>query len=184
MDPHPRSAVGGIPDAPRSTLVLPRDVLPTFDDAEQLARSGCRRSANPPPAPPRRGRGSGARVARPRPRPGRGHRRHDGGRDPAGHPGVRRRSRPTSKASTSRSAPEPPAGSPPRPTSSRRCWAPKSQPLDHGDVRTPASAEAQRRAMALRDGGCVFCGAPPGWCEAAHLDPWALTKRPTSRTAP
>ena len=31
--------------------------------------------------------------------------------------------------------------------------------------------------MALRDGGCVFCGAPPGWCEAAHLDPWALTRQ-------
>jgi hypothetical protein len=33
---------------------------------------------------------------------------------------------------------------------------------------------AQRRAMALRDGGCVWpgCHAPPGWCEAAHLLSW------------
>ena len=52
----------------------------------------------------------------------------------------------------------------------------KSQPLDHGSSARLFSA-AQRRAMALRDGGCVFCGAPPGWCEAAHLDPWALTKK-------
>jgi hypothetical protein len=50
-----------------------------------------------------------------------------------------------------------------------------SQPLDYGGSARLYSA-AQRRAMALRDGGCVFCGAPPGWCEAAHLDPWALTK--------
>lgn len=33
---------------------------------------------------------------------------------------------------------------------------------------------AQRRAMALRDGGCVWpgCHAPPGWCEAAHRLSW------------
>ena len=52
----------------------------------------------------------------------------------------------------------------------------KSQPLDHGDTARLFS-EAQRRALALRDGGCVWCGAPPGWCEAAHLDPWALTRQ-------
>jgi hypothetical protein len=34
--------------------------------------------------------------------------------------------------------------------------------------------EAQRRAMAARDGGCIWpgCSAPPAWCEAAHLVPW------------
>ena len=34
--------------------------------------------------------------------------------------------------------------------------------------------EAQRRAMAVRDGGCIWpgCETPPAWCEAAHLTPW------------
>ena len=34
--------------------------------------------------------------------------------------------------------------------------------------------EAQRRAMVVRDGGCIWpgCSAPPAWCEAAHLAPW------------
>jgi len=34
---------------------------------------------------------------------------------------------------------------------------------------------AQRRALAVRDGGCVWpgCSAPPGWCEAHHVIPWA-----------
>ncbi len=34
--------------------------------------------------------------------------------------------------------------------------------------------EAQRRAMAARDGGCIWpgCDVPPAWCEAAHLTPW------------
>ena len=33
---------------------------------------------------------------------------------------------------------------------------------------------AQRRAMALRDGGCAFpgCDRPPQWCDAHHLDFW------------
>jgi hypothetical protein len=32
----------------------------------------------------------------------------------------------------------------------------------------------QRKALAVRDGGCVFpgCGAPPDWCAAHHLLPW------------
>jgi hypothetical protein len=32
----------------------------------------------------------------------------------------------------------------------------------------------QRRAMAVRDGGCVFpgCGLPGSWCDAHHLDAW------------
>ena len=34
--------------------------------------------------------------------------------------------------------------------------------------------EAQRRAMTVRDGGCVWtgCSAPPSWCEVAHLTSW------------
>ena len=32
----------------------------------------------------------------------------------------------------------------------------------------------QRRALAVRDGGCVWpdCTAPPGWCEAHHVTEW------------
>jgi 5-methylcytosine-specific restriction protein A len=48
-----------------------------------------------------------------------------------------------------------------------------SEPLDLGRsfrlYTTP-----QRRAMAVRDGGCAWpsCNAPPSWCEAAHLVSW------------
>ena len=33
---------------------------------------------------------------------------------------------------------------------------------------------AQRRALVIRDGGCVFpgCDAPPGWCDAHHVVAW------------
>ena len=36
-------------------------------------------------------------------------------------------------------------------------------------------SRAQRRALAVRDGGCIWpgCQAPPGWCEVAHLKSWA-----------
>jgi 5-methylcytosine-specific restriction protein A len=39
--------------------------------------------------------------------------------------------------------------------------------------------EAQRRALALRDRGCIWAGccAPPAWCEVAHIVPWALGGR-------
>jgi 5-methylcytosine-specific restriction protein A len=49
-----------------------------------------------------------------------------------------------------------------------------SEPLDLGRSARLFSA-SQRRALALRDGGCVWwgCTAPPGWCEIAHVDPWA-----------
>jgi hypothetical protein len=48
-----------------------------------------------------------------------------------------------------------------------------SQPLDVGRssrVITPA----QRSALAVRDGGCVFpdCARPLGWCEGHHLISW------------
>lgn len=48
-----------------------------------------------------------------------------------------------------------------------------SEPLDLGRTSRLFS-EAQRRAMVVRDGGCVWpgCPAPPAWCEAAHLNPW------------
>ena len=48
-----------------------------------------------------------------------------------------------------------------------------SEPLDVGTT-SRLFTEAQRRALAIRDGGCIFnCGAPPGWCEVAHLQPWS-----------
>ena len=51
----------------------------------------------------------------------------------------------------------------------------EGEPLDLGHSQRLFS-EPQRRALALRDGGCVFanCNAPPGWCEVAHLTAWAI----------
>lgn len=48
-----------------------------------------------------------------------------------------------------------------------------SQPLDLGAGRRLFS-EAQRLAMAVRDGGCRWpgCDEPPSRCEAAHVKPW------------
>lgn len=50
-----------------------------------------------------------------------------------------------------------------------------SEPLDQGRA-VRLFTEAQRRAIAVRDGGCVWpgCNAPPGWCEVAHIVAWAL----------
>lgn len=47
------------------------------------------------------------------------------------------------------------------------------QPLDLGRTARTASP-AQRRALALRDGGCSFpgCDRPPGWCDAHHIREW------------
>lgn len=41
------------------------------------------------------------------------------------------------------------------------------------DLQRDASAH-QRKALAVRDGGCTFpgCDAPPEWCDAHHLLPW------------
>lgn len=38
---------------------------------------------------------------------------------------------------------------------------------------------AQVQALRARDGGCVNCGAPPGWCDAHHIDFWARDDGPT-----
>ncbi|QNO36713.1 DUF222 domain-containing protein [Protaetiibacter sp. SSC-01] len=50
-----------------------------------------------------------------------------------------------------------------------------SEVLDLGRS-TRLFTEAQRRAMAARDGGCIWpgCDVPPAWCEAAHLIAWIL----------
>jgi HNH endonuclease len=60
----------------------------------------------------------------------------------------------------------------------RRCWPPvlggaPTQPLEVG--RTSRVVQpAQRVALAVRDGGCVFpgCARPLAWCEAHHLRHW------------
>jgi len=46
-------------------------------------------------------------------------------------------------------------------------------PLDLGREQRYAN-RAQRRALARRDGGCVFpgCDAPVGWCDAHHIVDW------------
>lgn len=48
-------------------------------------------------------------------------------------------------------------------------------PLDAGRSQRYATRE-QRRALALRDGGCTFpgCDAPVAWCDAHHIWPWEL----------
>jgi hypothetical protein len=48
-----------------------------------------------------------------------------------------------------------------------------SEVLDLGREERTATP-AQRRALALRDGGCTApgCDRPPDWCEAHHLVPW------------
>jgi hypothetical protein len=48
-----------------------------------------------------------------------------------------------------------------------------TQPLEVGRATRVVSA-AQRTALAVRDGGCVFpgCDRPLAWCEAHHLRHW------------
>jgi hypothetical protein len=48
-----------------------------------------------------------------------------------------------------------------------------SQPLEVGRTSRVVKA-AQRTALAVRDGGCVFpgCSRPLAWCEAHHLRHW------------
>jgi hypothetical protein len=33
-------------------------------------------------------------------------------------------------------------------------------------------SQKQRTAIAVRDGGCIMCGAPPAWTETHHIDHW------------
>lgn len=46
-----------------------------------------------------------------------------------------------------------------------------SEILDHGRAKRLFTA-AQRRAIAERDRGCAFCGAPPRFCDVHHLHEW------------
>ncbi|MEM7139787.1 MAG: DUF222 domain-containing protein [Actinomycetota bacterium] len=47
------------------------------------------------------------------------------------------------------------------------------KPLWHGD-RVRLATDDQWRALVARDGGCVFCSAGPGQCEAHHVIPWLV----------
>jgi hypothetical protein len=50
----------------------------------------------------------------------------------------------------------------------------RSEPIDVGRAAR-AITLAQRRALTLRDRGCVFpgCDRPPGWCDGHHIVHWA-----------
>ncbi|GAA2242652.1 HNH endonuclease [Herbiconiux moechotypicola] len=55
--------------------------------------------------------------------------------------------------------------------------------LHHGKTRrlfTPA----QNRALAARDGGCIWpdCDRPPSWCETHHVTEWVSPDHPPGRT--
>jgi hypothetical protein len=55
--------------------------------------------------------------------------------------------------------------------------------LHHGKTRrlfTPA----QNRALAARDGGCIWpsCERPPSWCETHHVNEWVSDDHPPGRT--
>lgn len=49
----------------------------------------------------------------------------------------------------------------------------EGNPLRYGRARRLATP-AQRAAITVRDGGCVFpgCDMPPGWCDVHHQPPW------------
>jgi len=47
----------------------------------------------------------------------------------------------------------------------------RSLPLDLGRGERLFS-RAQKLALAARDGGCAWCGAPAAWCDAHHIVPW------------
>ncbi|RFA09550.1 hypothetical protein B7R54_10220 [Subtercola boreus] len=57
------------------------------------------------------------------------------------------------------------------------------QVLQHGKTRRLFTA-AQNRALAARDGGCVWpgCDAPPSWCESHHVDGWQSDTHPGGLT--
>jgi len=57
---------------------------------------------------------------------------------------------------------------------------PNGEILELGKAQRLFTA-AQRIALAIRDGGCVWtgCTAPPGWCHAHHVDAWKADDGPT-----
>jgi hypothetical protein len=56
----------------------------------------------------------------------------------------------------------------------RLLLGPDGEPLAEGRLER-LYTQAQRRALAVRDGGCVWpqCTAPPSWCDAHHVVEWA-----------
>lgn len=57
-------------------------------------------------------------------------------------------------------------------TATRVVTGPASQPLDVGRAARVVTV-AQRRALAVRDRGCIGCKAPVAWTEAHHVKHWA-----------
>jgi hypothetical protein len=64
---------------------------------------------------------------------------------------------------------------------SRIVIGPEGQPLDVGRTKRVFPPHL-RRALDLRDQGCVFtgCDAPSHWCDAHHVLEWVLDDGPTS----
>ncbi|SDY52311.1 HNH endonuclease signature motif containing protein [Herbiconiux ginsengi] len=72
-----------------------------------------------------------------------------------------------------------------------RCHAPTVATLfgDHGEVLHHGKTRrlftpAQNRALAARDGGCVWpgCDRPPSWCESHHVEEWRSPAHAPGRT--
>ncbi|MFB2557030.1 HNH endonuclease signature motif containing protein [Herbiconiux liangxiaofengii] len=59
----------------------------------------------------------------------------------------------------------------------------RGEVLYHGKTRRLFSS-AQNRALAARDGGCVWpdCDRPPSFCETHHADEWVSDDHPPGRT--
>jgi hypothetical protein len=59
----------------------------------------------------------------------------------------------------------------------------RGEVLHHGKSRRLFSP-AQNRALAARDGGCVWpgCDRPPSWCETHHVEEWKSPSHPPGRT--
>ncbi|WP_368496889.1 DUF222 domain-containing protein [Herbiconiux sp. A18JL235] len=59
----------------------------------------------------------------------------------------------------------------------------RGEVLHHGKTKRLFTA-AQNRALAARDGGCVWpdCDRPPSYCETHHADEWVSPDHPPGRT--
>ncbi|MCS5733451.1 HNH endonuclease signature motif containing protein [Herbiconiux daphne] len=59
----------------------------------------------------------------------------------------------------------------------------RGEVLHHGKARRLFTG-AQNRALAARDGGCIWpgCDRPPSWCETHHVDEWMSHSHPPGRT--
>jgi hypothetical protein len=125
--------------------------------------AGDRRPGQPPRPPPRPGRRrwwGGAAGARGVPAAGLRRGGHPGAGHPPPHqPEWRWRAGGAAAGGAGVVAPGP--------------WGAPTQPLEVGRTSRVVTA-AQRAALAIRDGGCVFpgCDRPPAWCEAHHLVHW------------